>query len=295
MTSGNGLAAIFDGNTTTTGYRQSTTGYVGAELPSGTLIDYVVIKSASNGFDASGSTSTITLTLYGKNGTPASGTDGTVLGATSFTDVNTVTSKTIYNSNKYTHYSNMWVYIQTGVWVIASELEFYETAIPSEPPVMTGSRCSRIQSMNTITPLTWSPTLIPGFCIDIKTRENPGVATLHFRADVKHENVVNDVVGISGSIMEQSGSTWLACLQDPPIRLPHAVSGQNILNVTDHYGNLNVFTKHQLSADTYYRFTILGTAHSTASPLDGLCSVLVEGSGGLNSFYITVDETEQLI
>jgi hypothetical protein len=69
MTRGGGLATLFDGNSQTGAWAESTLGWAGVDFGSSPqAISEAVLFSASNGFDASGSASSIRLRLYGKNG-----------------------------------------------------------------------------------------------------------------------------------------------------------------------------------------------------------------------------------
>lgn len=133
LTLGGGLSAIFDGDTGTTGYIDTTTGYVGIRFPWRLRIENIVIKSASNGFDGSSSNTTVTLALYGKSlGVPSNSTDGVLLGSTSFMDSNVLTTKTITSSDNLSEFESAWIKITTGIYCIASELEFYVTNPPIE-------------------------------------------------------------------------------------------------------------------------------------------------------------------
>jgi hypothetical protein len=131
MTLGSGLSAIFDGNTGTSGRAETTVGYAGKNYTSSPKRIYqAIVTSLTNGFDASGTSTTITLTLYGKNGSaPANGTDGTVLSTTTFTDTESLHSKTLVSSQPGTLWDYVWVRGTTGVWVVFSELVFYETSV----------------------------------------------------------------------------------------------------------------------------------------------------------------------
>lgn len=126
MTQGGGLAAIFDSNSWTAGRKEATVGYAGVVFNTLKNIDSVQLDSALNGFDASGLSTSITLELYAKeSGTPSSGTDGTLLGSLSFTDTESVLTKTITSSNKSTLFNCAWIRITTGVWANCVEARFY--------------------------------------------------------------------------------------------------------------------------------------------------------------------------
>lgn len=135
MTSGGGLAgAISHTDGGTTGYKPATIAWAGVTLSAPAPIQNVEVTSATNGFDASGLTTTITLQLYGKQGTaPANGTNGTLLGSITFTDVNATTTKTINSNDTTTEWDHVWVRGTTGVWVVTDSMKFYEA--DGGPPV----------------------------------------------------------------------------------------------------------------------------------------------------------------
>lgn len=135
MTKGGGLAAAFDGLSTTVTYAEYASGYVGATLAEPKRIDKVEVTSADNGFDASGLTSNITLVLLGKTGTaPSNGLDGKILATLNFTDQNYTRTVTLNSSDKVTLFDHVWVRVVTGVWCIMSELKFYEAPEPEPVP-----------------------------------------------------------------------------------------------------------------------------------------------------------------
>lgn len=295
MTSGGGLSAIFDSDTSTTGYYMNSGGFVGVEFDSSTKLDKIIIKSAANGFDASGLTSTITLTLYGKTGiAPTSSTDGIALDSLTFTDINAVTTKELINSDPMYEIDFAWVTISSDVWSVASELELYEYTVPTAPSVVNSRFFSLQKSVDTKTALRWDPKEILGFRMDLNLNE-AAVATLQLRMDIIHDGLIPDVIGVSGLLHMRSGTTWENCLSASFTPIENASSGQNIRDLTDHYGNINIFQKVSLSVPKYYQFAVYGSAHTTASSLDELCSILEENSKGLNNFILTINKDETLI
>jgi hypothetical protein len=137
MTGGGGLASGFDGTTSITNgggpYMNGTSnGYFGKAFSSATSISRCIVYPPNDaGFGNTGGT--CSLSIYGKNGTPSSGTDGTLLGSISFTDPNDNTeyARTIeFTAASYTHF---WVYIsQSGAGrVSSSELEYYSSTTSS--------------------------------------------------------------------------------------------------------------------------------------------------------------------
>lgn len=136
MTSGgaSGLAPSFDGITNqvaaaATGITGSP-GYVGKAHAIGKKLSRVICYGSNNvGYVNTGTTTSVTITLYGKNGTPASATDGTSLGSITFNQnaVNESTGRQINSSDTTTAYTNYWVYINGGAEsTYFAELVVYE-------------------------------------------------------------------------------------------------------------------------------------------------------------------------
>lgn len=130
MTQSGGLASIFDGNTnqdnTASGWHNVSPAYAGKTLAAKAAVDRVVTYGCNNFGYSSGANGTITLTLYGKNGSvPASATDGTSLGSTSFTDTDVANSKTIISNDNGTEYDHVWVSNAGVTNLFFAELQFY--------------------------------------------------------------------------------------------------------------------------------------------------------------------------
>ena len=140
MTSGGGLAAAFDGNTsqsyTVTANSSGTTGYVGKTLSAPKAISKVDTYSTNNfGYTGGTSGSPVNISLYAKNGSvPANGTDGTLLGTVSRTESNALLTDTITSSDDTTLYDHVWIYLsQTGsTGCRIGEAEFYENVITAD-------------------------------------------------------------------------------------------------------------------------------------------------------------------
>jgi hypothetical protein len=136
-TAGGGLTAVFDGTTSQTygasGGRDgpNSTTYAGKDwsaLSAKIVSKAITYGSSDHGYAGGGASPTVTLTLYGKNGAPSSGTDGTSLATTNFSDVNNTNSKTLTVVAPSTAYTHAWVYVSyTGSdGVRIAEVEFYE-------------------------------------------------------------------------------------------------------------------------------------------------------------------------
>ena len=114
------LSAAFDGTTSQDGASSAnkigSPGYAGVTLAASTRIWSVDTYGGNNtGYDGNSSSSTITLTLYAKTGSaPATATDGTALGSTTFTNSNAVNQKTITSSDKETQWAHVWLVVTAG-------------------------------------------------------------------------------------------------------------------------------------------------------------------------------------
>lgn len=145
-------AAAFDGNTAGDWATPSTvtkkngaggidTSYIGknfSSLPQNILS--AKIYAAANGGIVSGANPSMTIDLYGKNGSaPASGTDGTILGTTSFVDGSVAATHTIVSSDSDTIWDYVWIYISNahGAGTYnpgVAELEFFTPTASDEVP-----------------------------------------------------------------------------------------------------------------------------------------------------------------
>lgn len=137
MTTGGGLAAAFDGNTSQAsgvGARMAaasgSAAYVGKTLATPRVFgSATVYGSNDNGYTGGGSL-TITLTMYGKNGAaPSSPTDGTIIGTLAgFTNTSGTNDKTISSSDLSTTWDHLWINIDASganTNLYAAELQLY--------------------------------------------------------------------------------------------------------------------------------------------------------------------------
>lgn len=138
LTAAGGLAAAFDGTTSqaaaaAASKTSATSGYVGKTLDVAQTCKKVKIyPSSNNGFSDQ---ATVTITLYGKQGTaPANATDGTSLGTTgSISD--TTSMQTINSSNTATEYDHLWVTItQSSGIIYVAEVQFYTPGLTRAAP-----------------------------------------------------------------------------------------------------------------------------------------------------------------
>lgn len=121
MTLQGGLASAFDGVTNQTAAAGAGTsavaGYVGKQFAAGKALSRAVVNGSNNvGYVNTGTTTSVTITLFGKNGAPANGTDGTSLGSITFNQsaTNESAGRTITSTDNVTTYTNFWVFINGG-------------------------------------------------------------------------------------------------------------------------------------------------------------------------------------
>lgn len=294
LTLGGGLATAFDNNPGTTAYTESPAGFVGVSLPASKRIDRVEAVSATNGFDASGMTTTITLQLYGKKGdAPVSATDGVVIGVASFTDQNVQRSVTLQSNDKITLFDHVWLRLSTGVWSVVADLRLFEAPepepIPEPEPLAPGSHVF-ITSCDQNVPLVSSGVEISQFRTAVYLCE-PRKILLDFHADVIHVGNGSDAsvaVGFSFWLSRRSALTHAGMQSAPFTNIRSAVGGGNVSERNpQHYGNKSICTAVELPAG-YHEFSVIGNGHTDGSSTQGLLQVLAEGGMGLNCLRITV-------
>jgi hypothetical protein len=299
-----GLDRIFDGQGTSS-YAQATSGYVGVVFSTPHTISSVQIDSQPNGFDASGLTTQITLTLYGRtSGVPSYSTDGTLIGNLSaFTDINSVTTKTITSTDTTTQFSCVWVRIQTGVWSAATEMRIYgdDDGFTSTPTnTATETLTPTVTNTPTITPTATSVPGLPeitnnitlleshideianmtyygaelsGFRIRFKLN-NPAAIKALLSVDVIHQG---DITGYQGAISigfniaykysetleGLTTASYVTVQQDESLR--NVTRGVNIDERSPgHYAEITIPQNFDLQPG-YYEFTVFGRAATTAS------------------------------
>ena len=298
MISGGGLNGIFDGNAGTSGYAQSTTGYAGIDFNSAPRrIEKVEIDSQSNGYDASGLTSQVTLKLYGRNGAaPASATDGTLLGSIGpFTDVNALQTKTIVSSDQVTQYRYVWAVITTGVWAAAVSIRLFAALAPLEPVASDARRIIVHRRCDEAIALSQLETEVQPFRVTLRMNA-PAVLKIHFQCNTTHNGPVtgyNGAVGIGFALYYKYAETF-AGLAGAPLVFVRA-TGCNISERNpQHYGETPMVAAMSTLAG-FYEFRMTGSAHSDGSSLNGLASILVEGGRGLNGLVLDFDKDAELV
>lgn len=137
MTGGGGLVAAFDDDTTQAAAAcaaeaASTSAWVGKTLPTAKSIHKVVVHGSNDAGFVSAINPTVTIKLYGKNGTaPASATDGTLIGTTSFTDTaDESAGRTITSTDRDTVWDHVFINVThngAANQINVAELVIHET------------------------------------------------------------------------------------------------------------------------------------------------------------------------
>lgn len=297
MGSGGGLAAVFSPDTST-GYATVPTGWAGLTLSEPTRLKSVSITSASNGFDASGSTTQITIRIYGRTGAaPAGPSDWTMLASTTFTDVNAVTTKTLVSADQITPFDHIGFSISTGVWAIAQYVQFEEateaTAMLPTPDLAKRTVYQHRIDTEILLPWTaaelqatrWKPIEIPAPCIGL----------LDITVDFKHRGIPTDgepngytgPIGIGWSFGRRFGATLAAMIAAPWQRYDDFTLSTQIASMEHHYATATRSGVIDLDPG-FYQFSVVGTSHTTAGSSNGHASTLVEYGKGLNGARLIV-------
>jgi hypothetical protein len=150
-TGGGNLAAAFDGTTAqaaaaSASLVSSTSIWVGHTLTTPKAIYKAVVYGTNDVGYVTGANPSITITLYGKNGTaPANGTDGTELGSVTFTDTadesgnpRTITVDNPLNETVYDHVFINIVQNGAAATMCVAEMDTYEAVHKDEPRFIVG-------------------------------------------------------------------------------------------------------------------------------------------------------------
>lgn len=279
----NGIASLFDGSTATNAYFAGTAGWAGVTLAAPTRIEKVEIVSQTNGFDASGSASSITLRLYGKAGSaPTSLTDGVLLATDGpFTDPNAMVTRTLVSGNQTTQFDHVWVTVSTGVWAAAVEIRFFDVEVvvtpptPTEPIVAIPLDAYYIERIiATDTKITQAPVEPAGWVVEFELTQ-PRLVRVDFHSDAKHDtdsSLYSMVIGVGFRLLHRFGTTATAMDSASPTYVPGAVGGANILNRTDHYMN-KAFSKYMTLQAGFHRLSINASGHTNGTTADNLISI----------------------
>jgi hypothetical protein len=292
MTAGGGLAGALSVDTAT-GYVADRFGWVGVTLAAPTRIASATITSAANGFDASGSTSTVTLRLYGKNGAaPANGSDGFKLGEITFTDVNAVGSRPINSVDPVTAWDHVWITIYTGVWAVAMAVEFEAGELPPLLPLPTlGKPTLYRKSYHDPIELPWSTADLPGTRLAPLQIDVASIAKIDFAADIVHAAVAGyeGPVGLGWHLYKRSGATLALMAAAAFSRVDHLVSTNQIASLAHHYATCSR-TGAVALAPGFHQFQFAGSAHTTTNSANGNARLLVEDGVGRNSLRIEISD-----
>lgn len=312
MTSGGGLAAIFDGNPATAGYSGVPSGWAGVTFAEPVALDFAEFISATNGFDGSGyqgANSNITVRLRGIQSPtapqPTQPTDGELIGTVGpFQDVNATTTRNLDIPNKPRTWTHVWAHDSSdnpSTFSILSALKLYAYTAPSpptEPPTSTKRKQSYKSKCNTNAPLQKALTPIPGFPEIVAKMEVDSVLTAEFTAALAHVGDTLspqylDVVGC-GVYIQWAYATTLAGLATATWSSLAAGSEQIRERNPQHYGWIGAREKVPVPGG-YFKFRIAGSGHTTSSDQNGIVNILAEGIGGLNLFTVEFDKDEELM
>ena len=294
MTFGGGLSAAL--SNTGNAYAQDVTGWIGKDVDTSRQLQAVRVTSQTNGFDASGSTSEITIQVRGSNTLPTSAMSGVVIGSLpTFTDVNALTTKTVWVTALST-YAYVWVNVFTGVWSAVTNVEYVYSVISSDTdtivyPVISGYSVIK-KSVDEQTPLPQVAAIIAPLTVRFELVA-PTVCTLNFQTNFVHRGELFTpsylgVVGVGVSFEYKYAQTKAGVLAAPLQRFKNASSGMNIYDRNPaHYGSATVVTAELLQAG-FYELVCYGTAHTDADSRNGLVGMLIEGGRGLNGLVITL-------
>jgi hypothetical protein len=280
-------ARVFDGDDLTGAHRESTTGYAGVSLGAPTQIESVEFVSQSNGFDASGYSTTITLQAYCKTttGTPANADDGTSIGSVTFTDIEAVTTKTIVSSNSSLQCRYVWGKVTTGVWSALTELRTYGTTSPEV--TATGTPTVFRRSCNERAGLNKDATELPCFRQAFKLNEARAVL-VDLHAGFMHTSKSNsgttpfaDVVGLGAHAVRRTASTQAGLAAEGWQFDENMVATGNIYDPRQHYIHLPITGCWELGAG-FHEISVAASNHTTAVPNTtfahfGIVAVLAEG------------------
>jgi hypothetical protein len=208
MTGGGGLATVFDGDTTedfaSSATRNNSGNYVGKTMAAPTVIHSAVVYGTNDQGFISGSNPSVTLDLYGKQGTaPANATDGTVIGTVTFTDTADESAGRSITSDSAVLWDHVWVTQNANLNTGIAELTLrgaHTYALPSNG--------------------IWQFAQYDDFVVAVQGGDAPQVfemGTDVFFADLagspptaEHVTVVNEFLLLSGIVSNRGRVQWSA-------------------------------------------------------------------------------------
>lgn len=293
MTGGGGLSSIFDASLGTTGYAQGVVGYAGITLESPKRVTRARVWSASNGFDASGSETWITLTLRGKNGAPFTGpNDGVILSVVAFKDRNVQTYRDLFSTDTISTWGHLAVVVATGVWSVFAKVEFHDDAAIVPDPLPSNVPSVLQKSCNDGFMLPQAAVVVPGFlmtcCVPVE-----GVMLLDFTVNIVHRgnylpSPFLGAVGIGAEILFRYSSDFsaldAASWQVPPVS---RTNGNNVEEVNPaHYQNVSLPSSMAV-VPGFYKLGLRMSGHTDGTAQNYIVGILEESGMGLNGFRAT--------
>jgi hypothetical protein len=294
MTGSAGLAGIFDTvGASTCGHAEATTGTAGVDFR-GTpqSVDKVVLWSAGNGWDASGSDGgQVRFKLFGKQGAaPASQTDGVLLGSAGpIRDVNAVRAHAIYSSDWLTKWDWIWVQVTSPTWVILSGFELYA---PYVPQIGTDRRVLRRRS-DSSQPISKNISDIHGLRFLFELTQ-PSAITPFIKIEIEHmawATGVSHLLSCGALLKHRCAETLGELAMQEYSTIDDA--GRN-LSTSTHYERQSLCDSVHLGVGFHEIIPALNS-NTYQSASDWYTTVLVEGKGGLNKGVILIDPGAEVI
>ena len=166
------------------------------------------------------------------------------------------------------------------VWEVAQGCKADETFTLVGPDTII-----RASTEGTALPQKFSP--VDAFSTLVEVPET-GALDLTFKMEVIHRgDGYSEVIGAGAFITYQYAKS-LDGLDSAPIEHPEGwTGGTNIRDLRDHYGQIIIVGALPVEPG-YYRFCVIGSAHSALHPADDLAAVLVETKlGPLNTLRLS--------
>lgn len=295
LTSGGGLAAVFDPvGQTTQGHATSTTGYAGFDCQADPqAIDKIVVTCADNGWDGSGAEGgQVRFFLYGKK---VGGPDVLLGTAGPIRDYNQTLEHTVYSSDWFTKWDYIWVWSATPTWVVLSDFKAYS---PEIPQIGSGRRYLRRVS-NSSQPISKNGTFISGLRFLFELTQSAAVKP-DIKIEIEHMAWATGIGELlsCGCYLKHRQASTLADLSTAPYFLTGSYqiidrAGRNLSTET-HYERQLVRDAIQLGPGFHEIIPWLNS-NTYLSSADYYSGVLVEYGKGLNKGIVTIDPSGEVI
>jgi hypothetical protein len=292
MIFGGGLSAIFDPSLST-GYAEGPIGFVGVDMRSNPQsIDKIVLRSASNGWDASGDQGgAVRFRLYVKQGPPPTTPfEGELIGRSGpIRDVNGHLEHSVYGEDWFTKWDQAWIVLETPVWTVLSGFEAFAPVVPQ---IGAERRILRRRS-DSSQPISKSGSLIPGMRFLFELTQPAAVIPL-IKIEIEHQfwaTGMSYVLSCGCYLYHRQGDDLQELASASFSELD--VSGRN-LNLETHYERHEPRDAVNLSAGFHEIIPSLNADTYQASS-DWYAGVLVEYGRGLNKGILDIDPNAVVI